>query len=799
MAAAPDMPARHAMTGSVRVPWWRRAEHLLPLLLLAVLLAVAHQMWRSEQRSARQDLQTDFDFRVRETDGRIMQRMKAYEQILRGTYGLFAAGPVNHDEFRAYVDSLYLEENYPGAQGLGFAPIVRQPQKDLHIAAMRAEGFTKYAIRPDGEREIYAPVAYREPFVGTGLLAHGHDMYADPVLRTAMEQARDSGSAYITGKVLLPQEEGEDTRVQAGFIMYLPVYLSGALHDTVAERRASIIGWVYAPFRMIDLMTGILGEAVTEIDIEIHDGNELTDGTMMYDPDFSGADGNPNAKFRSVSHLMVANHPWTVATRSLYGFEVRENREKPHFVAYAGVGASVLLSLLAWLLLYGRARALQSAREMGRREAHVKTLNEQLALTFNELQAIMEAIPELIYVINTRGELIKWNSTLEKFCGLAPEQMMHRLAAEFVCEEDRPIVIKGMAEVFEKGSASVEARFIRHDGVLVPFLCNGSVFRNPDGEVIGFTGAGRDISSLLEREKAMRLAESVFNTVEEGVVVTDPYNNIIAVNPAFTAITGYTADEVIGKNPRIMSSGRHSKEFYRDLWETLLATGSWHGEIWDRRKSGEIYIKWLSIRLVRDEAGAITHHVAVFYDISERKEAEERMQRLAHYDALTDLPNRTLFADRLRQALVQAKRDNAHFALMFLDLDKFKPINDSFGHVVGDLLLKEVARRLLGCVRESDTVSRIGGDEFVVLLHAIETERDATRVAEKILHAIGQPFSLAGHDLHLSASIGIAVYPEHGSDGKTLTRNADIAMYYAKGEGRNNAKFYQPGMMEDGS
>jgi diguanylate cyclase (GGDEF)-like protein/PAS domain S-box-containing protein len=305
---------------------------------------------------------------------------------------------------------------------------------------------------------------------------------------------------------------------------------------------------------------------------------------------------------------------------------------------------------------------------------------------------------------------------------------------------------------------------------------------------------GRELAERKQAEAGLRLAATVVGAVEEAVLVTDSGNNIVSVNPAFTAITGYAPEEVIGKNPRVFSSGRHAGEFFHRLWQTLLATGTWHGEIWDRRKNGELYVKWLSIRLVRDEDGNIVNHVAVFSDISERKLAEERLQHLAHHDALTGLPNRTLFADRFEQSLAQAKRDNGRVALMFLDLDKFKPVNDTMGHAIGDMLLKEATERLQHCVRASDTVSRIGGDEFVVLLPSVESELDAMRVAEKILHALNRPFSISGQQLQISSSIGVAVYPDHGSDEKTLSRKADAAMYFAKERGGNNVRLYQPKM-----
>jgi len=280
--------------------------------------------------------------------------------------------------------------------------------------------------------------------------------------------------------------------------------------------------------------------------------------------------------------------------------------------------------------------------------------------------------------------------------------------------------------------------------------------------------------------------------------VTDKGTRIVKVNPAFTAITGYTPEDAIGKTPRILSSGAHSREFYKEMWNTIKTTGSWQGEIFNRRKNGEFFTEWLSINEVRDNEGNLTNYVSLFSDISERKAAEEHMHNLAHYDPLTGLPNRILLADRLQQAISATRREKSHMALMFIDLDKFKPVNDTLGHHIGDLMLKEVAKRMLECLRESDSAARIGGDEFVVLLPLIEEAADAVAVAEKIRTALNQPFIIAGHSLSISSSIGVAVYPEHGSDEKSLQKNADTAMYYAKEAGRNNVMLYTPSMMRNG-
>lgn len=303
-----------------------------------------------------------------------------------------------------------------------------------------------------------------------------------------------------------------------------------------------------------------------------------------------------------------------------------------------------------------------------------------------------------------------------------------------------------------------------------------------------------DITKSKLAEEMLRLSSTVFNTVDEAILVSDADNRIIMVNPAFTRVTGYSPEDVIGENPRLLSSGKHDAAFYREMWKQLAATGSWCGEMWNRRKNGEIYVEWASIKQVHDTHGKLTHYIAAFSDITLRKENEENIRHQAQYDALTDLPNRVLLFDRLRRALAQAKRDKTGLALMYVDLDKFKPINDNLGHAVGDQMLREVAKRIQGCMREADTVARIGGDEFVVLLPIIESEQDALIVAEKIRLVLNQPFEIAGQTLNISSSTGIAIYPEHGLSEDELTGNADIAMYHAKESGRNNVKVFQKGM-----
>ncbi len=288
----------------------------------------------------------------------------------------------------------------------------------------------------------------------------------------------------------------------------------------------------------------------------------------------------------------------------------------------------------------------------------------------------------------------------------------------------------------------------------------------------------------------LQLAAHVFVNSAEAIVITDSNNNILRVNQSFTTITGYSLEEVVGKNPRVLNSGLQGADFYREMWSTLLATGCWQGEIMDSKKSGEIYPKWLSIALVRDEQGAISNFIALFSDITARRASFDRVQHLANYDALTNLPNRILLNDRVESAIATAKRNKSKLGILFIDLDRFKNVNDTMGHHVGDILLQAVAARLQTCVRESDTVARLGGDEFVILLSNINDEKDADLVAQKIIDLIGKPFILGEYQANIGASIGGSIYPIHGADRVTLLKNADTAMYTAKEKGRNNFQFF---------
>lgn len=514
--------------------WFR--HQALALFILLVSLGVTAWMWQHEREEMQHAMQAKADFNLRELSSRIEQQMAAYQQMLRGVQGLYAASErVERAEFLTYVDALQLGADFSGIDGVGLVPLLNGAQRSAHVAAQRQQGLAGYDIRPTGERAQYAPLVQLEPAGTRTQRLLGLDLLAEPQYRVVLDKARDSGAPAITAKLkIAPDGPGDG---QYGFWMFLPLYGKGLAHDSVAQRRAALVGWVAAPFRISDLMASLYGERAMQTGFRIHDGVQSSPDALMYDGMRHASGGEVFTS--ATEYMQIGGRTWTLQVQFVPALEQAGSTDRLQFIAVAGISLSLLLTLLTWNLATSRMRARSLAGEM----------------------------------------------------------------------------------------------------------------------------------------------------------------------------------------------------------------------------------------------------------TSELRASEHRFKQLAQHDVLTGLPNRSLFSDRLNQALAQARRDRAKLAMMYLDLDKFKPVNDTLGHAVGDLLLKEVARRMQACVRESDTVGRIGGDEFVVLLPHVDNQDDALLVAEKIRHALNQPFELeGGHVASISSSSGVAVYPDHGTDDISLSAASDQAMYVAKECGRNQVR-----------
>ncbi len=366
--------------------------------------------------------------------------------------------------------------------------------------------------------------------------------------------------------------------------------------------------------------------------------------------------------------------------------------------------------------------------------------------------------------------------------------------AELIHPEDRALILQDIEHHLTLNHLTWEQHYrgVRADGAVRRFYDFSVVEWDTDGKVKLIRSYLFDESERIQVNERLRLAAAVFEYAHEGIMICDAKGDICEVNPTFSELTGYRADEVVGKNPRILSSGRHDRIFYNALWQQIEQKGYWRGEIWDQRKDGTRFASLMTISAIYNAQRQVTHYFSVFSDVTQLKLHQERLDLLAHYDTLTHLPNRVLLADRMQQAMVRAQRKQLLLAIAYLDLDGFKPVNDRYGHEAGDRLLVTIAKRLQETLRSEDTVARIGGDEFVLLLGALTHRNECQPVIDRLLTRLAEPIQLsADAEVQVSGSIGISLYPSDGLDADLLLRQADQAMYQAKLAGRHCFRFYQ--------
>ena len=585
---------------------------------------------------------------------KIEERFKAYRQVLRGARALFAASQVvTRDEWRRYVTSLRLHVDYAGIQGVGFAQAIPAAELAEHERRVRAEGFPDYRVTPPGQREEYTSIVFLEPFDWRNQRAFGYDMFSEPVRREAMARARGLGVPALTGKVRLVQETSTD--VQFGVLLYLPVFRQNQPLGTPAERERALVGWVYSPFRLGDLLTGTLGDAGQHLRIRIFDGHDLTPDTLLFD---SRPGGNPpDSPLQRKTLLELDSRVWTLVFDHTPGSAARSH--------------APLLEKLAVVLIGG------------------------------------------LFVLLTAA-----------FC--VSRQRTHELA---------------------RTSASLRASEARYS--------------------------------------------SLINLSHDGIAALDDEMRFVFINPRLARMLGYTQDALLGRSFDSLYPS-HDLGSGETLSERLARGHATSFEQQLVKADGGLLTAIVADTPDLDEGGHLRGVIVTLTDISERKASEQRVHYLATHDSLTGLANRPMFMEHLNTSLLIARRHKTRFAVLFLDLDRFKEVNDTFGHAAGDALLVETAQRLRHSLRASDLPARQGGDEFMVLLHDIKTEVEALGVADKIRQAIDRPFQVEGHECSVAVSIGIALYPDDGDDAETLTRRADEAMYRAKTSGRGRGAASRP-------
>jgi diguanylate cyclase (GGDEF)-like protein/PAS domain S-box-containing protein len=509
--------------------------------------------------------------------------------------------------------------------------------------------------------------------------------------------------------------------------------------------------------------------------------------------------GSHEAFSASVSALDSAAYVWKMV--HLLPHNEYAGQLAPVQQRLAGVTALVLMLLLAGIWRLARAQdaeagaqrlVVQANREL---EQRVENRTRELQAEVNErrvaedkaraatrqYQGILDATRDGFWLTDHQGTILDTNNAYCALLGYSRQEVVGFKIADFEVDQSAAEIARSVQSIQHTGHARFETRHHHWDGRPIDLEVSFSAIPDTDH----FVAFLRDIGERKRTEDRLRQMARVVDATDNGVMLTEPDGHISYVNAAFTAITGYRETEAVGQTPRLLRSGQHTPEFYDEMWRQIRSFGVWQGEIWNRRKNGELYPGWLTISDVRTPAGALSHYAGVFSDITRIKQSAQRMEFLAHHDGLTGLPNRLLLQARLEHALQRARREGRQLALMFIDLDHFKIVNDQLGHAVGDQLLKSVATKMKGVCRAGDTLARLGGDEFVLMLEGVDNDEDVSRVGQALLAQYPICYSVPGGEISVTASIGIAYFPRDGADAEALLRSADAAMYVAKAGGRN--------------
>ncbi|HYG13315.1 MAG TPA: EAL domain-containing protein [Methylophilaceae bacterium] len=818
---------------------WQKQGRYIPQLMagfvLILMLGLTYVAWASTRATVAHNTRSVFDADVRETLAQVEQRMQTYKQVLRGAQGLlYASQIVTHQQFHYYVSSLRLDENYPGIQNLAIARIVSPADRETHVAEMRAAGLPNYDIYPGGVRDIYTAVTKIEPAALPQ--AFGYDMYTSPLLHNAMANARDSGKAALTDKLMLKQTG--DVQEQPGVFIFLPVYRQDQVLDTIEKRRAHILGWVYASLRMTDVMTDLRGDETENLRLRIYDGEAVSPQARLYD---SGTDTPTHSpQFSIVEHLNLAGHEWTLQLDTQPGYEARMATRQPELIAAAGIAASLLLTALVWLLASGRVRAVASARKMAR------------GLKSSEFiwKYALEGSGDGVWDWNLETDEIMFSKRWKEMLGYAEADIGNNFDAweSLVHPLDLPAARTTLHDYLSGVTPGYACEYrMRHkDGSWIWVLSRGIVVSRGDaGEALRMVGSQADITArksgenslreilgdlevrveqrtadllkineqlhleIAERQKAeaelsasrMRIA-TIFNAVAEGMIMLAKDTTIIEANSAARRILGLSSNALaVGSkldDLRVVQENGEPFDPDQYPYHVALENGQSQSNVVMGVFLARDTLLWLLVSAVPllDERGEVNAVVINFSDITKKKQSEELIWRQANFDTVTGLPNRRLLLEHLGLEMRKADRTHLPLALLFIDLDRFKDVNDTLGHSMGDILLQGAAERLKSCVRDVDTVARLGGDEFTILLGELHDLNHVSFIAQEILNRLAEPFSLGFEQAYISASIGITLYPDDARDIDTLLINADHAMYTAKSQGRNRYRWFTASMHE---
>ena len=786
---------------------FRQARAGVLVLVLGVTFSSAAWWYAHRQISA--DTARKFHRDAAQAAETIDRRVQANIDRLRGLQGLFLASDrVTRREFQIYLSSFATDRGSGGLRAVSFGRHVTRDEKGDFEREVRADtgvdraAYANFSVRPPGDRDEYVVIEYIDPIAGNEA-ALGLDLLDEPTRRFEIAAARDTGAPVSSGPFAAAVDPS-----QISFAVRIAIYRPGLPLATVEQRRAAFQGVVAAVIHAQELMASALRKHLgSDFNLVVRDLGlpGAKESGMRSTPDLLYASsaqtaaeqaGAKGTGLEQVITIDVAGRRWQLSfsmPRVAYGAE----RALLLVVFLGGVAMSLLLFWLIWTLTIARERALRLAKQT----AEVRTA-ESLRDELHFIQQLIESIPQPIFFKDAaQRRYLGVNEAWEKFFGIPREKFVGKTVFELY-PHTPDLAMRHHAkdeDLFSRpGSQSYEAAIVAADGKVHHTIYNKATFNKPDGGVAGLIGTITDVSQLKDMEAALRASEARFRDLTE--LSSDWYweqDDEFRITQVSSRLEQFNLDPA-------EDIGRRRREFSRlavqeDHWQAHEADLEAHRPFTDfeyvrHDLNGNLRTISISGRPIFDEHGRFKGYRGTGRDITEQKQVGERIRHMAHHDALTDLPNRALLHDRISQGIVHAKRRGRPIALLFVDLDRFKNVNDSLGHSVGDRLLRAVAQRLQACTRSSDTVSRLGGDEFVVMLTDLAQSADCNVVAQKVLASLSQAYTIDGHELHVTPSIGICTYPQDGEDVETLMSNADSAMYHAKEMGRNNYQFFTEAM-----
>ena len=748
--------------GEDRVPDLKsklRGNMLPAWIVLLLSLASTIAVWRMANTHLEERTHHDFMMRAGEVSQRLNGRFEAYTQVLQSAVALFKASDfVSRKDWRDFIASLKIDKSYPAMQAVAFARHVDGKHLETRLREIRHE-VPDFALRPAGERDAYVFNLYAEPFVGLNTKALGFDMWQDPIRRQAMAQAIATGTPAITEKITLKVDEA--TQPVPAFIMYLPVM------NVAGE---SLYGFVLSPFRIPSLVDDLHTPATRGVTLALYDGPEATPDKLLHREPFSEAHHVPRYTHREV--ITLAGRQWTLETASDAHFgEDSFMHHSPELILSTGGLISLLLFALIGSAINTRQRAEQLAREM---TLHLRASEAR----FREL---FQQAPLGVWLLNPNGSVLDCNQTFADYAG-APRDRI--IGFNMLTDARDKALIPALQQAIEGNHTVLETPYTSTTG-------NRSAFYRYHFAPIQIDGRPELILSFCEDITEQRGAEqrhsSIIEASMDGFVLVDLTGRILECNEALCELTGFSRTALIGKDIPDLDANEHPEDTAAHI-RHIITNGRNRFESRWRRQDSSLF----DVEITATFLGLTQELCAFIRDITLAKEHERELDRIAHYDTLTGVPNRTLLADRMSQAVARTLRDGTLMAICYLDLDGFKPINDRFGHEAGDRLLVEIADRLKGCLRGSDTVARMGGDEFVLLLLGIQGTEECEAALQRILEAVALPVQIGEHEVTVSASLGVALYPRDDADIDTLLRHADQSMYLAKQSGKNRFHIFDP-------